>query len=150
MIWKTIGLFYATSNCVHHFIAIGEFKLELQSGNPQFGSKSPIFYTVWPWNLTDDLKKFYATSSFVHHFALTSVALTLDLWHWPFAWTSRFSMVMTYTWKFHDDTIEKNIVKKVWQTDGWKGAAWLQLKSKQMQWVSIRSSWLLIDGYTGI
>ena len=36
--WKTIGyLFYATSSCVHHFTAIGEFKLELQSGNAQFG-----------------------------------------------------------------------------------------------------------------
>ena len=31
---KTIGhLFYATSSFVHHFVAIGEFKLELQSGN---------------------------------------------------------------------------------------------------------------------
>ena len=38
---KTIGhLFYATSSFVHHFVAIGEFKLELQSGNAQFGSKS--------------------------------------------------------------------------------------------------------------
>ena len=37
--WKTIGhLFYATSSFVHHFIAIGDFKLELQSGNAQFGS----------------------------------------------------------------------------------------------------------------
>ena len=35
---KTIGhLFYATSSFVHHFVAIGEFKLELQSGNAQFG-----------------------------------------------------------------------------------------------------------------
>ena len=32
--WKTKWhIFYATSNYVHHFIAIGEFKLELQSGN---------------------------------------------------------------------------------------------------------------------
>ena len=32
--WQKIGpLFNATSNVVHHFIAIGEFKLELQSGN---------------------------------------------------------------------------------------------------------------------
>ena len=31
---KTIGhLFYATSSFVQHFVAIGEFKLELQSGN---------------------------------------------------------------------------------------------------------------------
>ena len=32
--WKTIGhLFYAASSLMHHFIAISEFKLELQSGN---------------------------------------------------------------------------------------------------------------------
>ena len=31
---KTIGrLFYATSSFVHHFVAIDDFKLELQSGN---------------------------------------------------------------------------------------------------------------------
>ena len=36
--WKTIGhLFYTTSNFVHHSVAIGEFKLELQSRNGQFG-----------------------------------------------------------------------------------------------------------------
>ena len=36
--WKTIGhLFNATSSFVHHFVAIGEFKLELQSGNAQSG-----------------------------------------------------------------------------------------------------------------
>ena len=56
--WKTIGhLFYATSSFVHHFVAIGDFKLELQSGNTQFGSNSTIFRAVWPWNLTDDLEK---------------------------------------------------------------------------------------------
>ena len=38
--WKIIGhLFYATEIFVHHFITIGEFKLELQSGNAQFGTK---------------------------------------------------------------------------------------------------------------
>ena len=32
---KPIGhLFYATLSFLHHFIAIGEYKLELQSGNP--------------------------------------------------------------------------------------------------------------------
>ena len=41
----------------HHFKSIGEFKLELQSGNVQFGSTSAIFCPVWPWNLTDDLEK---------------------------------------------------------------------------------------------
>ena len=42
--WKTIGhLFNTTLSFVHHFKAIGEFELELQSGNAQFGSKSVIF-----------------------------------------------------------------------------------------------------------
>ena len=72
--WKTLGhLFYSISSFVHQLVAIGDFKLELQSGNAQFRSNSTIFRAVWPWNLTDDLEKkkghlFYATSSFVHHF----------------------------------------------------------------------------------
>ena len=37
--WKTKGhLFFATSSFAHHFVAIREFKLELQSRNVQFGS----------------------------------------------------------------------------------------------------------------
>ena len=56
--WKTIGhLFYSTSSFVHHFVAIGDSKLELQSGNGQFWSKSTIFRAVWPCNLTYDLEK---------------------------------------------------------------------------------------------
>ena len=52
--WKTIGhIFYANSSFMHHFVAIGEFKLELQSGNTQ----STIFLAVWPCNLTHDLEK---------------------------------------------------------------------------------------------
>ena len=55
---KTTGhLFSTTSSFVHHFKAMGEFKLELQSGNSQFGSKSVIFCPVWSWNLMDDLEK---------------------------------------------------------------------------------------------
>ena len=56
--WKTIGhLFYVASSFVHHFTAISEFKLELQSGNAQSGSNSTIFRAVRPWKLTDDLAK---------------------------------------------------------------------------------------------
>ena len=56
--WKTIGhLFYATSSFVQHFVPIGEFKLEFQSGNAQSGSNSTIFRAMRPWNLTDDLAK---------------------------------------------------------------------------------------------
>ena len=62
-LWKTIGhLFYATSSCVHHCVAICEFKKELQSGNGQFGSNSTIVRAMWPWNLKDDLEKQHGTS----------------------------------------------------------------------------------------
>ena len=54
--WKTIGiLFYVTLSFVHHFKAIGELKLKLQSGNAQFGPQWAIFCPVWPSNLMDDL-----------------------------------------------------------------------------------------------
>ena len=116
--WKTIGhLSYAASSFMHRSIAIGEFKLELQSGNAQFGSKSTIFLAVWPWNLTDDLENNRAPllsniklcTSFHRHIwiqtevtvrrllngVMISVTLTFDLWPWPFAWTSCLSMVIT-------------------------------------------------------
>ena len=72
--WKTKGhLFYPTSSFVHHFVPIGEFKFELQSGNTQFGSNSTIFkscvtskFDGLPWKTIGHL--FYATSSFVQHF----------------------------------------------------------------------------------
>ena len=55
--WKTIGhLFYVASSFTHHFIAIGVFKLKLQSGKAQFGSNATLFRAVWPWNLTDAFK----------------------------------------------------------------------------------------------
>ena len=55
---KTIQhLFYATLSFVHHFVAIGEFKLELESGNAQSGSNATLFRAVWPWNLMNDLQK---------------------------------------------------------------------------------------------
>ena len=56
--WKTIGhLSFAVSSFLQHFIAIGELKLELQSGNAQFGSNSTTFRAVWLCNLTYDLEK---------------------------------------------------------------------------------------------
>ena len=71
---KTIGhLFYATSSFVYHFVPIGEFKFELQSGNAQFGSNSTIFrsratLTFDGWSGTTIGHLFYDTSSFVQHF----------------------------------------------------------------------------------
>ena len=52
------NLFYAASSYVHHSKAMSEFKLELQSGNGQFGSKSKTFFAVWPCNFTDDLENY--------------------------------------------------------------------------------------------
>ena len=72
--WKTIGhLYYTTSSSMHHFVAIGQFKLELQSGNAQFSVKIDDFFSRvtlqfdgWPWKTIGHL--FNATPSFVHHF----------------------------------------------------------------------------------
>ena len=54
--WKRIGhLFYATSNSVHHFVAICEFQLELYSGKAQSGAKfalASVAFTFDPWPLT--------------------------------------------------------------------------------------------------
>ena len=70
--WKIIG-HLCMSSFVQYSKAIHEFKLELQSGNTKFWSKSVNFFPMWPRNLTDDLEKQYGTSymllpSFVHHF----------------------------------------------------------------------------------
>ena len=57
---------------MHHLLAIDEFKLELQPGNAQSGSKPSIIWPVWPEDLISDLKiighLFYVPSSFVRHF----------------------------------------------------------------------------------
>ena len=54
---KIIGqLFYTHWSFMHHFIAIGEFTFELQSGNAQIGSNLTIFCLLYPWNFTDDLE----------------------------------------------------------------------------------------------
>ena len=82
---KKIGqLFYATSSFVYHFVPIGEFKLELQSGNTQFGSNVTIFRAVRPWNLTDDLAKQKGTSSMLLQ-ALYSISYPLVNSNWSYS-----------------------------------------------------------------
>ena len=72
--WKrTKHLFYATSSFVHHFVDIGAFKLELQSGNAQFGPKLTMFFVpcnleIWLMTLKNNRHLFYTTLSFVHRF----------------------------------------------------------------------------------
>ena len=70
LLWKTIRhLFHATSSFVHYFVAIGIFKLELQSLNAQFGSKS-----TRPWNLVDDLEN-QLDASHKQHQAMWIIAI---------------------------------------------------------------------------
>ena len=63
--WKIIEhLFYTTLSFVQHFQAIGIFKLELQSGNVQFGSKLAIFFCPRRlWKSMYDVEKQQGTSS---------------------------------------------------------------------------------------
>ena len=78
--WKTIGhLFYATLSFVHHFLAIGDFKLDLQSGNDQFGSNSTIFIEpcdleIWRMTLKNNraplLFYFKLCASFCNHWCI--------------------------------------------------------------------------------
>ena len=70
---KTIGhLSYATSSFVYHFIAICEFKPELQSENSQVW-----FWPLWPWPLTSDLELWHG-----HH--LCQWYRRTDGWPEPF------------------------------------------------------------------
>ena len=71
--WQTIGhLFYATLSFVNHFKAIGEFKLEWQSGTLNSAQNQWYLFLVtlkyhgWPWKTIGHLC--YATSRFEHHF----------------------------------------------------------------------------------
>ena len=105
---------------------MGEFKLELQSENTQFGWKSAIFLAMWPWNLTDDLEKQKGTSSKQQQ-ALCFISSSRVHSNWCYGpetakWgvdlcdldlcpmTLTFCMGVTSvignnSWKFHDDTM---------------------------------------------
>ena len=130
---------------MHHFIAICEFKLEIQSRMPNLGRNRWYFLAVWPWNLTDDLENQKGTvlnniklsASFHHHmwnqigvmvlkrliWVLTSLTLTFDLWPWTFAQTSLLLLVispenfMTIPWWEHS---EKGVTAE-WQSNFLKG-----------------------------
>ena len=98
-------LLYATASFVHHFIAMSEFKLELQSGNIQIGA---IFFYLCD--------------------------LDFDLWPWPLAWASFLSMAITpenfmmiqwqelTLWRRRHRWMDRRTDRSVLR------AAWLQLK----------------------
>ena len=101
-------IFHVTVSFVHYLICICKLKLEAESGNAQFGWESSIFSPVWPWKLEDDLQNYRAP--FLHYIELCASCCrdmciktwvtvrkgpNLCLWPWPFAWTSRQSMVIS-------------------------------------------------------
>ena len=107
---KRIGhLFYATSSFVQHFTAIGEFKLELQSGNAQSGSNSAILalcdLEIWRMTLKNNRAPLLSNIKLVsfHHHMWIQTGVTVrkrkvgswPLWPWPFAWTLPWSNVIT-------------------------------------------------------
>ena len=157
MTLKTIRrLFYAASSFVHHFLAIGEFKLELQSGNTQFGSNRrfvepcelKFLWMTLKNNRAPLLKNIKLYASFHHHMwiqtgvtvreqlrvVMTSVTLIFDLWTWPFAWTSPLSLVITpenfvmIRWQEHS---EKGVTVRQTDRKRCSRAAWSQLKSME-------------------
>ena len=103
--WNKIGhLLYVTSSLVHHFImVIGEFKLELQSGNAKFRSKF-----VWKIDGCFLCEKLTVASFRSHLWILTGVTVRKcpnwgkicfylwnhDLWSWAFVWTSHLLVVI--------------------------------------------------------
>ena len=100
--WKTIGhLFCATSSFLHHFVAIGDFKLELQSGNAQSRSNSTIFRAVWPCE--------YVNSNWSYSPETVKLGCDLcDLDLWPLTLTLCMDLTLVIgnnTWKFYDDTM---------------------------------------------
>ena len=123
---KTIGhLFYATSSFVQHFIAIGEFKLELQSGNAQSGSNSAILapcdLEIWRMTLKNNRAPLQSNIKLYvsfHHHTWIQIWVTIrkrklgswPLWPWPL--TSDLDLCIDLTlvlgdnsWKFPDDTM---------------------------------------------
>ena len=86
--WKTTRhLFYATLNFVYHFKAIGGFRLELQSGNTQFGSTSATVLSRVTLKFDGGLSKRIGylsntTSSVVHRFKAREVCVWGGGWLW--------------------------------------------------------------------
>ena len=94
------------SSFVHHFKAIREFKLELQSGIAQFVSKLVNSkFDGWPWKTIGHI--FSATSNFVHHFiAIYQFEMELQSGNAKFGSKSAI-FCPVWPWNFTDG-LEKN------------------------------------------
>ena len=123
---------------MHHFKATGQFKLELQFPNTQFGSKSAISCAMWPWNLMDDLNIRESLlcfcklcASFHSHRWIpklqsgnAQIGLKLAIfvpcelgimWSWPLTltfWMGINFVNSNHSWKVHDYTMRGTLSKR--------------------------------------
>ena len=115
--WKTPGHLIHNVKLCASFQIHGCIKLQLQSGNAKSVSKLAIFVPcdleIWWMTLKSNgapiLYYIKLCAVFQGHWyiqtgvtvrkrlswVLTSVTLTFDLWPWPFAWTSLWSLIIT-------------------------------------------------------
>ena len=93
----------------HQLIQTGvSLETPILGQNRCFLSRVTLKFDGWPWKTIRHLS--WATSSFVHHFTIKCESTwcygpetaklgfdlcDLDLWPWPFAWTSLLSMLIT-------------------------------------------------------
>ena len=125
------------SSFMYHFIAIGEFILELQSGNAQYRSKSMIFFVtcdleIWQISLKHNratlLWYFKLCASFrSHRWIYAGVVvrkspnwgkICFDLWDldlWPLTMTFCMGIMfvnINNSWKFQDDMMTGTLWKR--------------------------------------
>ena len=123
-IWlgKTIGHpFYAIWSFVHHFVAIGEFKLELQSWNAKFSSKSAIILSRA--NLIKPMILKNSKAFLLNYFKLCA-SFRINWWIYIGEVIFRIHPVFTDIifsngnnyWQFHNDVMTGTLWKGV--TDG--------------------------------
>ena len=143
---------------MHHFIAINEFKLKLQSGNAQYGSKSTVLlhcvtleFDGWPWKTTGHF--FYVVSNFVRHFiTINEFKLKLQSGNDKIRskLTSHHWWLLKTLWRYDDRNIVKRVQQTDEQTDGRTDrsiirAAWSQLKIHSFNKVSLSNNLPLRD-----
>ena len=106
--WKTIGhLFYVASSFVHHFIVIGEFKLNSPEtfnsvqNRRSFLSRVTLKFDGWPWKIIEHL--FHGTSNCVYHFvAIREFKLKLQSGNTQFGLKSTIFLAV-WPWNMTDD-----------------------------------------------
>ena len=130
--WKTIrNLIYAAWSFVHDFVAVGEFKLEIQSRNAQFVSKWTLFFnheTLKFWRMTMKNKRApllnnvkLCASFHPHMWIQTGITIwkrKMGFWTlWSWTLTLTFCRGITFvngnnSWKFHDDVMTGTLWKR--------------------------------------